>query len=118
VTLVAFGGILPHVERAAERLRAQEELGVEIVVPSLLAPLPRNALNAALLRRKCIVICEESHCEFGVSAEVMATLAEAGYRGAIARIGTPPRPIAAARSLEREQIPDEAEIVAKVLELI
>jgi len=118
VTLVAFGGILPHVERAAERLRTQEELGVEIVVPSLLAPLPCNALRSALLRRKCILICEEAHCEFGVSAEIMATLAEAGYRGAIARIGTPPAPIAAARSLEREQIPDEPEIVAKVLELI
>ena len=117
VTLVSFGGMLPVVERAAKRLRDEEELAVEIIAPSILAPLPRHTLLSALLPRTNIVIIEESHHEFGVSAEILASLAEAGYRGKLMRIGMPPMPIASARSLEREQMPDEQTIISRVLNL-
>lgn len=118
VTLVAFGGMLPVVERAAGRLEQEEELSVEIIAPALLSPLPRNTLLAALLERPRIAVVEESHHEFGVGAELLACLAEAGYRGDVIRIGMAPVPIAAARSLERAQLPDEAMIVAHVLDLL
>jgi len=117
VTLVSFGGMLPFVERAAERLEREEELSVEIVAPCLLAPMPRHTLSALLLDRPRIAVIEESHHEFGVSAELVACLAEAGYRGKIIRIGTGPVPIASARSLERDQLPDEQAIVQRVLTL-
>jgi 2-oxoisovalerate dehydrogenase E1 component len=117
VTLVSFGGMLPFVERAAARLEKEEELTVEIVTPSLLAPLPRHTLLGLLLERTRVVVVEESHHEFGVSAELVASLAEAGYRGQIVRVGLPPVPIAAARSLERSQLPDEQAVIDKVLAL-
>jgi len=117
ITLVSFGGMLPVVERAAEQLENEEELSVEIVTPSLLAPLPRHTLLAALAGRARIAVIEESHHEFGVSAELLASLAEAGYTGKVVRIGTAPVPIASARSLEREQLPDEQRIVERVLAL-
>jgi 2-oxoisovalerate dehydrogenase E1 component len=118
VTLVSFGGMLPIVERAAKRLIEDEELEVEIVAPSLLAPLPRQTLLSALLQRPHIAVVEESHHEFGVSAEILASLVEAGFRGKITRIGTPPAPIASARSLERDQLPDEQSIVSHVLDML
>lgn len=117
LTLVAFGGMLPLVERAAEQLEREEELSVEIVSPSLLAPLPRQTLNTLLLGRPRVLVVEESHHEFGVSAELLASLCEAGYRGKAARMGMPPVPVASARSLERAQLPDEASIVATALSL-
>lgn len=117
VTLVGFGGMLPFIERAAERLGREEELSVEIVAPSLLAPIPRHTLVGLLLERQRIAVIEESHHEFGVSAELVASLAEAGYRGKIIRIGMPPVPIASARSLERAQLPDEQTVIDKVLGL-
>lgn len=117
VVLVSFGGMLPVVERAAERLRRIEELEVQIVTPALLAPLPRHALVDALMRHPRIAVVEESHHEFGVAAELLASLAEAGYKGQVARMGMPAVPIAAARSLELAQLPDEQAIVAKVLDL-
>jgi 2-oxoisovalerate dehydrogenase E1 component len=117
VTVVSFGGMLPFVERAATRLRADEELSVEIVTPSLLSPLPRATLMHALLSRPRIAVVEESHHEFGFSAELLACLAEARYRGRVIRLGTPPAPIAAARSLENLQLVDERAIVRKILEL-
>lgn len=118
VTLVSFGGMLPVVERAAKQLEEQEELAIEIVAPALLAPLPRGTLLEALLDRPRIIVVEESHHEFGVSAEILALLAEAGYAGQVLRVGLAPVPIASARSLERAQIPDEQMIVASVLDLI
>jgi 2-oxoisovalerate dehydrogenase E1 component len=117
VTLVAFGGMLPWVERAAKRLEQDEELAVEIVVPSILAPLPRRSLVRALKDRPRILVVEESHHEFGVSAELLASLAESGYRGRVARVGTSTVPIAAARSLERAQLPDEQMIIERTLSL-
>jgi len=117
VTLVSFGGMLPVVERAAEQLRQDEELVVDIVAPAMLAPLPRHTLLNALMASPRIAVVEESHVNYGVSAELLACLAEAGYRGRIVRIGTPPAPIAAARSLEAAQLPNEQAIVDHVLDL-
>jgi len=117
VTLVSFGGMLAVAERAAARLRSEDELTVDIVVPSLLAPLPRQTLLAALLGCPRIVVVEESHHEFGFSAELLASLMEAGFTGEAVRIGTPPAPIAAARSLEISQLPDEQTIIDHVLDL-
>jgi 2-oxoisovalerate dehydrogenase E1 component len=115
VTFVCFGGMLPVVESATERLEREEELSIEIVVPSLLAPLPRLTLLGLLSSRPRIAVMEESHHEFGVSAELLASLAEAGYQGKVLRIGMPPVPIASARSLESTQIPDEQTIINSVL---
>lgn len=117
VTLVSFGGMLPFVERAAARLRDEEELSVDIIAPALLAPLPRQTLLNALLASPRIAVIEESHVASGVSAELLACLAEAGYRGEVVRVGTPPAPIAAARSLEVAQLPNEQTIVDQVLDL-
>ena len=104
-------------ERAAERLEREEELSVEIVVPALLAPLPRKTLGGLLMDRSRVLVVEESHHEFGVSAELLASLCESGFRGKAARVGMPPVPVAAARSLERAQLPDEEAVVAAALSL-
>ena len=117
VTLVSFGGMLPFVERAARRLEAEEEISVEIVTPSLLAPLPRRTLVNLLMTRPRIAVIEESHHEFGFSAELLASLAEAGVKARVVRLGLPPVPIASARSLEREQMVDEQTIINKILTL-
>lgn len=117
LVLVSFGGMLSIVERAAERLRHEEELEVQIISPALIAPLPRQTLLDALLHQPRILMVEESHHEFGVSAELLASLAEAGYRGQVARLGLPPVPIAAARSLEVAQLPDEQTVIDHALDL-
>ena len=60
---------------------------------------------------------EESQHEFGVGAEIAACLLERRFSGALVRIGAPPVPIASARSLERQTLPDEDRIVDDVLAL-
>jgi 2-oxoisovalerate dehydrogenase E1 component len=118
VTLVTYGGMLPVAEAAAKRLADEEELAVEIVVPALLAPLPQGTLIAHLLTCKRVAMVEESHHQYGVAAEIAASLLERGYRGKVLRIGAPPLPIASARSLERQILPDETRIVEQILGMI
>jgi 2-oxoisovalerate dehydrogenase E1 component len=118
VTLLTYGGMLPVVEAAAQRLQDEEELLIEIVVPALLAPLPRTTLIGHLLKRSRIAIVEESHHDYGVGAEIAACLLERGHSGKLLRIGTPPVPIASARSLERQILPDEARVMDRVLDMI
>jgi 2-oxoisovalerate dehydrogenase E1 component len=117
VTLVAYGGMLPIVEEVAGQLHDQEELEVEIVALSLLAPLPRQCLTQLLARRPRVVVVEESQAEFGVGAAIGALLVEAGFQGAFLRIGSPPVPIPSARSLEQDILPDKAGILRRILSL-
>ena len=110
--------MLPIAEKAARILEENEELTVEIIAPALLAPLPRYSLLNILLNRPRILVVEEAHHQFGFSAEVLATLTENGYQGKVARLGSAPVPIASARSLECEQLPDEEAIVSAVMDLL
>ena len=66
--VVAYGGMVPFAEAAAEQLADQEELDVDIVVPSQLAPLPRHALIDALTAYDAVVIAEETHGGYGIGA--------------------------------------------------
>ncbi len=116
LTIVTYGGMLPVAEEAAQRLEAEEELREDIVVPSLLSPLPRRTLLAHLMQSARVVIAEESHHEFGIGAEIAASLLEAGYQGQALRIGTPPVPIASARSLERQILPDAERLLEDILD--
>jgi 2-oxoisovalerate dehydrogenase E1 component len=116
LTIVSYGGMLPVVEEAARRLEEEEELMVEIVAPALLSPLPRRTLLAHLMQSERVVIAEESHHEFGIGAEIAASLLEAGFRGQAFRIGAPPVPIASARSLERQILPDADKLIEDILD--
>jgi 2-oxoisovalerate dehydrogenase E1 component len=117
VTIVAYGHSLTIAESAAEKLRA-EELEVEILTPSLLSPLPIHTFLGALANRERVVILEEAPTPHGWGAELTAGLAEHGFSGAIRRVGAPPIPVPAARSLEHNVLPQPDSVVAAVLELL
>jgi 2-oxoisovalerate dehydrogenase E1 component len=117
VTLIAYGGSVSIVETVAAQLVA-EELEVEVIVPSLLAPLCRHTLTRLLAARERIVVVEESTPGCGFAAELGAVLMEAGHRGRYARVSAPPVPIPAARSLEEQVLPVERTVRQAVLRLL
>lgn len=117
VTLVTYGGMLPLVELIASQLAMEEELAVELVVPSLLAPFPRHTLAGILMNRPRIVVLEESPVEFSVGAELGAILAEGGYRGEFARLGSPAVPVPSARSLEEAVLWSHTALARQILKL-
>jgi 2-oxoisovalerate dehydrogenase E1 component len=117
VTILTYGGMLPLVEKVAGYLEEEEELEVEIVVPALLSPLPRASLIAHLGGSPRLAIVEEAHDDFGVGAEILASLMEAGSGVRAIRIGTPPVPISSARSLECQILPSEDRLINEILSL-
>ena len=116
VTIVAYGGMVEIAEAVAAQLAA-EELEVELVLPALLAPLPRHTLTSLLLSRARVVAIEETHSECGFAAELGSVLLEAGFAGRYARVGTAPVPIPAARSLEALVMPDAKRVMDEILRL-
>ena len=109
ITFIAFGHSVLLAEAAAGRL-AEEEVESEIVVPSLLAPLPGRTLTKHLSARRRIVVVEEAPAQFGFSAELAAWLLQAGYSGSYRRVAPPPLPIPAARTLEAAVMPSERDV--------
>jgi 2-oxoisovalerate dehydrogenase E1 component len=117
LTIVAIGHMLTVAEAAAIELR-EEELAIEIISPSLLSPMPVETLWKALEHRSRIIVAEEAHTERGFGSELAAVLLARGWKGRLLRVGTPPFPIPAARSLEAEFMPGPADIVKASIELI
>ncbi|MBF0523102.1 MAG: alpha-ketoacid dehydrogenase subunit beta [Candidatus Omnitrophica bacterium] len=113
-TVVTYGGMLPLVEKAATQLCLDEEIFVEIVVPSLLGvPLDINWVEASLRRTGRLVIVEEGTQSFGFGSEV-AALACSKYfkllKYPVIRIAAADSPIPCARHLENLVLPNEANI--------
>jgi 2-oxoisovalerate dehydrogenase E1 component len=117
VTIVAYGYSLTIAESAAQRLR-EEELDVELLAPSLLSPLPIQTFLTALADRERILILEESPTAHGWGAELASSLGERGFSGTIRRIGAPPIPVPAARSLEQDVLPHVESVLIAVMELL
>ena len=109
LTLVAYGGALPMVELVAQALN-EEELSVELVVPSLLQPFPKHTLLDLLRNRRRVAVVEESPLGPGFGSELVAMLSEDGFGGRVKRLAPPPVPIPAARSLESSILPDERQL--------
>jgi 2-oxoisovalerate dehydrogenase E1 component len=117
ITFVAHGYSVLLAEAAAAQLE-QEEVESEIVVPSLIAPLPRRTLAKHLRQRHRIVVIEEAPAEFGFSAELGADLLQVGYSGSFRRVAPPPVPIPAARSLEAAVLPSELDVLEAAISSI
>lgn len=117
LTMVCYGAGVELAENVASRL-AGEEIEAEIVIPSLLAPLPRHSLMDLLLPRERVVVFSEGNPECGFAAELGAALHEAGHRGSFLRVGPPPVPIPAARSLEAQVLPGEDALFDAAAQLV
>jgi 2-oxoisovalerate dehydrogenase E1 component len=117
VTLVCYGGMLPAVEELRDDLVA-EELSVEIVVPSLLNPLPRHQLLSHLKAREAVVVFEEGYSDAGFGSALGSALLEAGFSGRFARLHAPPVPIPAARTLETNIIPNRSQMLQSILQVL
>jgi 2-oxoisovalerate dehydrogenase E1 component len=112
ITFVCYGGAVSAVEEVVAKLAA-EDIQSEVVIPSVLSPLPQSMVRL-LASRDRIVVFEEGQPAYGFSAELGSALAESGYRGTFRRVGPPPIPIPAARSLEAEVLPGQVELFDRV----
>ncbi len=85
LTLVTFGNGVPMSLRVARRLAA-DGVGARVFDLRWLAPLPAEQLQAEAELTGRVLVVDETRQSGGVSEGVIAELADAGYRGRMARV--------------------------------
>jgi pyruvate dehydrogenase E1 component beta subunit len=114
VTVISYGAMVHQAAAAAQTL-ASEGVDVEVVDLRTLQPWDKATVLESVARTHHVVIAHEGVINFGVGAEIAATLANEGFDeldGPIARVGAAFSPVPFAPSLERRYLPQAADIVA------
>jgi pyruvate/2-oxoglutarate/acetoin dehydrogenase E1 component len=111
--LFAYGGNAELALAAATELLERHEVLCDVVVPSLLSPLPSAALEAAAGCERLAVL-EEGPRAHGWGAELVASAAARGRLREVARFGAPDVPIPASKVLESQLLPGLEDVVARL----
>lgn len=78
ITLVAISSMVQVAEAAADRL-ADEGISTEIVDPRTIVPLDEETILKSVMKTSRVMVIDEGHQSFGVSAEIAARIAEKAF---------------------------------------
>jgi pyruvate dehydrogenase E1 component beta subunit len=114
VTLVAWSGMVPAVERAADVL-AREGISAEVIDLRSIAPLDVETIAASVIKTGHAVVIQEGPMTAGFAAEVAFAVSEEAFyslEAPIERVTAPDTPYPYATALEEFYFPSEARIIA------
>lgn len=78
ITLVAISSMVQVAEKAAEQLAGQG-ISAEIIDPRTIVPLDEDTILKSVMKTSRVMIIDEGHQSFGVSAEIAARIAEKAF---------------------------------------
>jgi pyruvate/2-oxoglutarate/acetoin dehydrogenase E1 component len=78
ITLVAISSMVQVAEKAANSLAA-EGVSVEIVDPRTIVPLDEETIVKSVMKTSRVMVIDEGHQSYGVSAEIAARIAEKAF---------------------------------------
>ncbi|TMT85951.1 alpha-ketoacid dehydrogenase subunit beta [Haloterrigena sp. H1] len=115
VTVVTLG---LHVHRALEAAAdlADDGIDVEVVDLRTLVPLDTETIRDSVAKTGHLVVVDEDYRSYGVTGEIIASVAEAGLDDleAVERVALPDVPIPYARPMEDEVVPGTDDIATAV----
>ena len=113
LTLVAYGYMAELSRQAVFRLGYENEIFVELVVPTQLAPFQIDPILASATRTRRLLVAEEGNLTLGWGAEVIARVTEAlGPDLQVARrLAAEETPNPAAPSLEQATLPSIEDLI-------
>lgn len=120
VTIIATMMMVHKALKASEEL-ARAGIEAEVVDPRTLVPLDKETILASVKKTGRVVVASEDTKTLGVAAELAAMISEEAFDdldGPVKRVSALDSPIPYAPQLEGRVIPQEAEIIAAVKELI
>ncbi|HZC06612.1 MAG TPA: alpha-ketoacid dehydrogenase subunit beta [Ktedonobacterales bacterium] len=120
VTIVTVGMMVHRSLEAAKKL-ADSGISVEVLDLRTLVPLDREAIINSVKKTHRLLVVDEDYRSYGMSGEVIATVAESAldYLDAPARrIAEPDVPIPYSRPLEQFVLPNADKIVTAVRDLV
>ena len=120
VTVVATARMV-HVALEAATDLAGEGTELEVVDPRTISPLDRATILNSVKKTKRLIVMDQGHRQYGVAAEIIASVAEAAFDYLDAppvRLTAPDVPIPFAPSLEAAVTPDKTQLLAAVREMV
>jgi 2-oxoisovalerate dehydrogenase E1 component len=115
ITVVTYGAMTGVCEAAMHRLLTEDELTFDYIVLTQLWPLDATKVIDSIKRTRRLVVVEESVPNYGISAAIVAAVAEQVPEGFSCRmVGARPVPLPAVRHLEDEVLPS-ADRVAQAI---
>jgi len=120
LTLLCYGGMLPEVETAADKLLDEHEIICEIICPIRLYPLDPWPIVDSIRESGRLLVVEEGQNFAAFGAEVIAQIQESapGILRCVRRLGPPRHPIPSCGALEKKVLPGERHIIEAVLEMM
>jgi 2-oxoisovalerate dehydrogenase E1 component len=120
ITMVVIGGLSLDAEEAIVRLFEEEEVAVDLFMPTQLYPFDVGVLSESLETSGRLLVVEEGQGFVSLASEILAQVAERhGQSGIVCRrLNAEPVPIPAARPLEEQCLPGIDDIVARTMEVM
>lgn len=119
-TIVTISLSVHHALDVAEKL-AGEGISVEVIDLRSLVPLDRETVLASVAKTGRLVVVDEDYHSFGMSGEVVASVADEDprlFRAAPVRVALPDTPIPYSRTLEYAVLPRQDRIEAAVRKVL
>lgn len=113
VVLVGYGGMAPILAEAALNVFLKEEIICEIIVPSLIKPVPILDILPSVRQSRNLIIVEESLRTAGWGAELSSQVYEDCFDiliKPIKRLGAKDSPVPSAKTLEVEMLPQVRDV--------
>ena len=119
-TLTAYGYMAELARQAMMKLAYEEELFVELIIPTRLAPFDTIAVSESVAHTGRLVSVEEGGISLGWGAEVIARVAESlpGRPITYGRVAAQDLPVPAAPSLEKLVLPQVEDIMQAVRKVV
>jgi pyruvate dehydrogenase E1 component beta subunit len=119
-TIVARSMTVPMALEAAQRMKDEFDVSVEVIDPRTIKPLDIDTIAASVKKTNRLVIAEESHSFASVGAEIAFQVLENAFDyldAPIKRVSTAETPMPYAKNLEAMALPDVDKIVDAVKEV-
>jgi len=114
VTVVTLSLSVHHCQDVAERL-AEQGISAEVIDLRSVVPLDRETILESVAKTGRLVVVDEDYQSFGLSSEIIASVAEQGVSLThVSRVAVPDVPIPYARGLEDAVLPNSDRIEAAI----
>ncbi len=119
ITLVATSSMVTVALQAAEQLQAHG-IDTEVIDPRTMVPLDHDTLIASAKKTSRVIIIDEGHRGYGISAELAATIADGAFYyldAPVKRLAAMDVPVPFSPALEDLTVPTAAQVTAVARDL-
>jgi len=120
VTVVSMSRLVLETLAVADELAAGAGVDAEVIDLRTIAPLDTDTVLRSVERTGRLLVVHEAVRDFGIGAEIAATVAERAFwhlDAPVARLGGLPSPVPYAPNLERAWLPSRDAIRAAIMEM-